>query len=142
MLMKVRKTIVAEMERVAREAARHSYCPYSKFPVGAAVLTDTGEIFSGCNIENASIGLTNCAERTAIFQAVVNGCRGLAKVLVYTPTEKPALPCGACRQVINEFGPKAQVVSICDTDQRIEACLNVLLPDTFEPSDLIGNTEK
>jgi cytidine deaminase len=140
--MKVRKTIVVEMERVARKAARHSYCPYSKFPVGAAVLTDTGEIFSGCNIENASFGLKICAERTAIFQAVVNGCRGLAKVLVYTPTEKPALPCGACRQVINEFGPKAQVVSVCDTDQRIETSLTVLLPEAFGPSELMSNAEK
>ena len=140
--MKVRKTIVVEMERVARKAARYSYCPYSKFPVGAAVLKDTGEIFSGCNIENASFGLTICAERTAIFQAVVNGCRGLAKVLVYTPTEKPALPCGACRQVINEFGPKAQVVSVCDTDQRIETSLTVLLPEAFGPSELMSNAEK
>src|SRR5271157_3255061 len=100
----------------AREAAGRAYCPYSKFPVGAAVLTDRGEIFSGCNVENASYGLTICAERNAIFQAVAQGSGPLVitAVVVFTPTSASTAPCGACRQVINEFGPDALVLSVCD----------------------------
>jgi len=124
------------MERAAREAARQSYSPYSEFKVGAAVLTSTGEIFSGCNVENASFGLTNCAERTAIYQAIANGCKGLVAILVYTPTPNANLPCGACRQVINEFGPEAKVVSVCDTEQRIETSIDSLLPEAFGPLSL------
>lgn len=134
--MEIPKSLLVEMERAARQAADRSYCPYSKFSVGAAVLTDTGEIFSGCNVENASFGLTNCAERTAIFQAVAKGCTEIVAVVVYTPTTKAILPCGACRQVINEFGPKAKVVSICDTDHRIETTLSFLLPEAFNPYNL------
>ena len=101
-------------------AAAHAYCPYSHFRVGAAVLTDRGEIFAGCNVENASYGLTICAERNAVFQAVAqaDGPLVIRAVVVYTPTAEPTAPCGACRQVINEFGPDAEVLSICDGPAR------------------------
>ena len=95
------------LKTAARLAAANAYAPYSKFRVGAAILTASGKIHAGCNVENASYGLTNCAERTAIFGAVAAGGPKLklACVVVYTPTSKPTAPCGACRQVIYEFGP-------------------------------------
>ncbi|MBI5689484.1 MAG: cytidine deaminase [Verrucomicrobia bacterium] len=121
----------------ARRAARSAYAPYSKFPVGAAVLTGSGKIFAGCNVENASYGLCNCAERTAIFSAVAAGEREVRAVAVYTPTPHPTLPCGACRQVINEFGPEAVVLCLCDTEGTEEETLPGLLPGAFGPADLL-----
>ncbi len=117
----------------AREAASRAYCRYSKFPVGAAILTEGGEIFAGCNVENASYGLTMCAERSAVFQAIVRtvGELRIKAVLVYTPTPSPTAPCGACRQVLNEFGPDAQVLSVCDGSDTIETTLQNLLPQAF-----------
>lgn len=136
--MDISQEILAKLESAAREAIKHSYCRYSKFPVGAAVLVsgDQEEIFSGCNVENASYGLTNCAERTAVFKAVASGYRKVLAVVVYTPTEKATSPCGACRQVINEFGPESSIISICDTDHRIEKRLDALLPEAFGPDNL------
>jgi len=91
---------------------------------------------SGTNVENASFGLCNCAERTAIFSAVAAGESALRCVVVYTPTKTTTTPCGACRQVINEFGPEARVISICDTEDRIETSLSALLPGAFGPGNL------
>ena len=124
------------LEKAARDAAAASYSPYSKFRVGAAVLSASGKIFAGCNVENASYGLCNCAERTAIFTAVAAGERALKAIVVYTPTKTPTSPCGACRQVINEFAPRATVVAICDGEARIETTLSALLPDAFGPQNL------
>lgn len=128
---------IRRLEKTARQAASSSYSPYSKFRVGAAVLTGSGKIYAGCNVENASFGLCNCAERTAIFSAVAAGERGLAAVIVYTPTPTPTLPCGACRQVINEFGAHAIVISICDSTERIERPQSALLPHAFGPENLL-----
>lgn len=125
------------LEKTARAAARASYSPYSKFRVGAAVLTGSGKIYSGCNVENASYGLCNCAERTAIFCAAAAGERRLRAVVVYTATPAPSLPCGACRQVISEFGPEALVISICDSAQRHATSIPELLPYAFGPGDLL-----
>ena len=125
-----------DLETAARAAAQTAYAPYSQFRVGAAVLTSSGKIFRGCNVENASYGLCNCAERTAIFTAAAEGEREIDAVVVYTPTATPTSPCGACRQVINEFGPDAFVVSICDGSERIEKRLSALLPDAFGPKNL------
>jgi cytidine deaminase len=108
-IMKQGEAIVQEMRAAARVAMRNAYCGYSKFRVGAAVLTAGGEIFAGCNVENASYGLTMCAERNAIFQAVAKGRQKIKAVVVVTPTKTLTSPCGACRQVINEFGPNAEV---------------------------------
>lgn len=120
----------------ARRAAAAAYAPYSKFRVGAAVLTPSGQIISGCNVENASYGLTCCAERTAIFKAVAAGERKIVAVAVYTPTRKPTLPCGACRQVIHEFGPAADIVCACQSPERLETTLTQLLPGAFGPAAL------
>ena len=120
----------------ARRAAQTAYAPYSKFRVGAAVLTRTGKIYTGCNVENASYGLSNCAERTAVFTAVTEGERKIVAVAVYTPTRKPTLPCGACRQVIHEFGPKAVILCACNSRERIETTLVRLLPGAFGRKDL------
>ncbi len=122
----------------AKQAAAGAYAPYSKFRVGAAVLASTGKIYSGCNVENASYGLTNCAERTAIFNAVAAGEKKLRLecVVVYTPTKTATAPCGACRQVIYEFGPEARVISVCDGREHIDVSIGALLPGAFGPADL------
>lgn len=125
------------LERAARAAAQGSYSPYSNFKVGAAILADSGRIYAGANIENASYGLCNCAERTAIFTAAASGERRIRVVAVYTPTSTPTMPCGACRQVINEFGPQALIISVCDSAERKEITLPQLLPDAFGPADLV-----
>jgi cytidine deaminase len=124
------------LEKAARAAAKASYSPYSKFRVGAAVLTESGKIYSGTNVENASYGLANCAERSAIFTAVSHGERKIRCVVVFTPTPEPTMPCGACRQVINEFGPHATVLSVCDSAERIETTLDRLQPAAFGPKNL------
>lgn len=97
---------------LAKAATMRSYAPYSKFKVGAAVLTEAGAIYCGCNVENASYGLTNCAERTAIFTAVATeGARmRIRAIAIWSRPERPCSPCGACRQVILEFGPDAIVL--------------------------------
>lgn len=125
-----------ELASLARHAADRAYAPYSRFRVGAAVLTASGRTYTGCNVENASYGLCNCAERTAIFSAVAAGDRELRCVVVYTPTATATSPCGACRQVINEFGPHARVVSVCDSAARLDTTLDALLPGAFGPGDL------
>ena len=92
-----------KLEAAARAAARLSYSPYSHYPVGAALLAEDGVVVTGCNIENASYGLTNCAERTAVFKAVSEGRRQFAALVIAGGTDTPAYPCGACRQVLSEF---------------------------------------
>ena len=97
--------------QAARAAMKQAYAPYSRFKVGAALLTSSGEVFSGCNVENASYGLTNCAERTAIFTAVTKlGPKMIIEAIAVVNNQRlPCSPCGACRQVIYEFGPEATV---------------------------------
>jgi len=117
----------------AREALSRSYAPYSKFRVGAAVLTDEGEIFAGVNVENASYGLTSCAERSAIFTAVQQTkAPGLSirAVAVVTADDVPCSPCGACRQVIFEFGENAVVIFKGQKGFQ-EMSINDLLPQSF-----------
>lgn len=133
---KITEAALRRLEKSARNAASKAYAPYSRFPVGAAVLGGSGRIYAGCNVENASFGLCNCAERTAVFSAVSAGEKSVKAVAVYTPTPLPTAPCGACRQVINEFGPDALVISVCDTKNRIDTQLTALLPAAFGPGDL------
>lgn len=133
---KIPDATLRTLERAATHAATHSYSPYSKFRVGAAIQCGSGRIYSGCNVENASYGLCNCAERTAIFTAIAAGETSVDAVVVYTPTQAATSPCGACRQVINEFGPEALVVSICDSTDRIESSVPALLPHAFGPGNL------
>jgi cytidine deaminase len=133
---KISDSALRRLEKAARSVAARAYAPYSHFPVGAAVLGGSGRVYPGCNVENASYGLCNCAERTAIFSAVAAGEKTIRAVAVYTPTPLPTAPCGACRQVINEFGPDALVISVCDTKNRIDTRMSALLPAAFGPGDL------
>ncbi len=127
---------LARLAGAAKDASRKAYCPYSRFPVGAAVLTDDGVVVTGVNVENASFGLTICAERAAVFHAVASGRTSIRAVVVYTPTSRPTAPCGACRQVINEFGPDSVVLCVCDGAGTIRATLPELLPRAFGPNNL------
>jgi cytidine deaminase len=136
-MTKISESARSRLEKAARSAAARAYAPYSRFRVGAAVLCASGKVYSGCNVENASYGLCNCGERTAIFSAVAAGERSIRAVAVYTPTPLPTAPCGACRQVIHEFGPDALVISVCDSKNRIETRLSSLLPGAFGPGDLL-----
>lgn len=132
----VSEAILRDLMVKARNASEHAYCPYSGFSVGAAILTETEDIFTGCNVENASYGLTICAERSAVFQMVTKRRQRIKAVVIYTPTPRPAAPCGACRQVINEFGPDALIISVCDGPDVLRRQLAQLLPDSFGPADL------
>jgi cytidine deaminase len=119
--------------QVAREALKNAYAPYSELRVGAAVLTEKENIFSGCNIENASYGLTICAERTAIFSAVAKEGGDNMKIraiCVVNDKDSTCSPCGACRQVIYEFGPNA-IVIFRGRDGLVSAHATELLPDGF-----------
>jgi cytidine deaminase len=120
----------------ARQALKRAHAPYSHFHVGAAVLTDQGEIFSGCNVENASYGLTNCAERSAIFTAVQATKADklvIRAVAVVNGNDVPCSPCGACRQVIAEFGENAIVIFRGQKDY-VEMSIQDLLPESFRLS--------
>ena len=120
-----------ELVAAARDASTRAYSPYSRFNVGAALRASDGRVFTGCNVENASYGLTVCAERNAIFSAVGAGARNVLTLVIYTPTEAPVTPCGACRQVLAEFGPSADVVSTCAGEQRLSFRASELLPHGF-----------
>ncbi|HEU0079018.1 MAG TPA: cytidine deaminase [Longimicrobiaceae bacterium] len=124
--------------RRAREARANAYVPYSHFPVGAALLTEGGEVFTGCNVENASFGLTNCAERVASGKAVSEGARGFRAVAVVGPQDDaPCAPCGACRQVLHEFGPGLVVVMPRGNGYTLTT-MRELLPGAFDESRLAG----
>ena len=122
----------------ARAATANAYVPYSAFPVGAAVLTADGSVFPGTNVENASYGLTVCAERVAVFAAVAAGHRAVRAVAVTAPRTTTVTPCGACRQVLNEFVPSdGDLVLVLDgADGPEQVLLGDLLPRSFGPRDL------
>jgi cytidine deaminase len=127
-----------ELIAAARHAYENAYAPYSNFRVGAALLLENGQIFSGCNVENASYGLTNCAERTAIFSAVsaLGGKQVRIRALaVVNNREVPCSPCGACRQVISEFGPDADVFYIGPAGIQ-QSNMRELLPNSFGSDSL------
>jgi cytidine deaminase len=132
------RAAIEKIIAAAREAGRSAYCPYSNFPVGAAVLAPGGGIYTGCNVENASSGLTVCAERAAVFRMIAAGEKEIIALAVYTPTAAPTAPCGACRQVIYEFGPDAWVVCACDSDEVIRERLGMLMPHAFGPKNIPG----
>lgn len=122
----------ARLVRAARAAMKNAYAPFSHFQVGAAILTSRGDIFAGCNVENSSYGMTNCAERTAIFSAVAAKGPGLEIVAVAVTNAQGVAcsPCGACRQVIYEFGPET-VVFYQGKDGDTENLITELLPEGF-----------
>ena len=125
---------------LAREAMARSYSPYSGFAVGAALLCADGRIYQGCNIENASFGLTNCAERTALFKAVSEGAREFTAVAIAAEKSAP-WPCGACRQVLNEFAPGIRVLVTWGDGLRDELPLSALLPHGFGTKELSGQAD-
>lgn len=132
----------AALQQAAQQAAAQAYAPYSKFPVGVAVLADSGKIYTGCNVENASYGGTVCAERNAIGAAVVAGERKFTALLVYTPQEMLTPPCGICRQVIAEFfTPDAPIASCNHVQQQQNWTLGELLPAAFTPTYLANSTK-
>lgn len=121
-------------------ARQHAYVPYSKFAVGAALLTDSGNTVSGCNVENASYSLTNCAERTAIFKAVSAGEKRFRALAVVADTEGPVQPCGACRQVMVEFCPPDLPVYLSNLrGETIETTVSALLPHAFSGKSMSDN---
>lgn len=119
------------LERCAWTARANAYAPYSRFTVGAAVITDSGQVFTGGNVENVSLGLTMCAERVAISTAVQSGFRRFAGMMVVTESEQPVAPCGACRQFISEFSPDLPIVCVGQGGGRKSWLLSELLPSPF-----------
>jgi cytidine deaminase len=127
-----------ELMTFARRAAGFAYAPYSNFPVGAAVLASDGSIYAGCNIENASIGLTICAEQSAMSAAVAAGHHEIVAVAVSAPKSPGTTPCGACRQFLNEFRPQSSDLAVVldDGDSGTLVWLVDLLPQAFGPRNL------
>ncbi len=126
-----------ELIKIAIDARELAYVPYSKFGVGAAIVTKNGNVYKGTNIENASYGLTNCAERTAIFKAISEGDRDLESIAVVADTNGPVSPCGACRQVMVEFfDPNAKVYLANLNGDVMETTVSKLLPGAFTQEDL------
>jgi cytidine deaminase len=130
--------------QAAREARAGAYAPYSRFPVGAAILTESGEVFTGCNVENASYGLALCAERVAVGKAVSEGSRRFRAIAVLGPQDdRPCYPCGSCRQVLFEFAPDLLVITAGSEQGGQELTpLRELLPraflrDTLDPSSQV-----
>jgi cytidine deaminase len=127
--------VVDRLVAAAREVRDRAYAPYSKFHVGAAVLAD-GKVYTGVNVENASYPLGVCAERNAVGAAVAAGATSIEAVAVSADAEEPTPPCGGCRQVLNEFGPRMLVVCEGASGRRVEWVLAAILPNAFGPSNL------
>jgi cytidine deaminase len=130
----------AELIEAAKDAYTKAYAPYSKFHVGAAALTKSGNIVKGCNVENASYGLTVCAERNCISNAVINGEQEFTVIVIYTEIDEVTPPCGACRQVISEFfASDAPVIAVNHKNKQKVWTVSELLPDAFTPKQLSEN---
>jgi cytidine deaminase len=121
-----------ELVALARQSQQRAYAPYSHFRVGAALLASDSRVFVGCNVENASLGATICAERAAVFAAVSGGAREFTKLVVVTDEQEPVMPCGLCRQVLLEFSPQLEVVAVGATGQIRKATLSTLIPHGFQ----------
>ncbi|RFU61328.1 cytidine deaminase [Bacillus sp. V59.32b] len=121
----------------AKQAREKAYVPYSKFAVGAALLTADGKVYHGCNIENAAYSMCNCAERTALFKAISEGDKQFQAIAVVADTNRPVPPCGACRQVISEFCKSDMKIVLTNLNGDIkELTVEELLPGAFSPGDL------
>lgn len=129
---------IEELVKKAIQARNSAYCPYSNFKVGAAALFEDGIIYTGCNIENASFGATNCAERTAIFNGVSKGNRRLKALAINGDIKRFTYPCGICRQVISEFAETKdiKIIIIKNENEYIQKKLNELFPEAFDKKDL------
>lgn len=121
-----------QLLQAARAVRQHAYAPYSNFPVGAALLADDGRVFTGVNVENASYGLTTCAERSAVSRAISDGVRGFRAIAVVGPEDQRGCPpCGSCRQVLHEIGPDLVVVMPEEGGGTRQTSLRELLPGAF-----------
>lgn len=128
-----------QLIEAAKKARELAYVPYSRFKVGAALLTKDGRIFGGCNIENAAYSVCNCAERTALFKAWSEGASDYAAIAVVAETNRPVPPCGACRQVISELCPPEMPVILTNLKGDVQTLtVSELLPGAFSPEDLNG----
>lgn len=125
-----------ELIEKAKEAKEYAYVPYSNFKVGAALLTKTGKIYTGCNIENSSYGATNCAERTAIFKAVSEGFTEFDAIAIVSSSEDVTYPCGICRQVMSEFMPEAKIFYENKKGEIVESSVKEVLPYMFDKNSL------
>ena len=141
MVHDLKKEEIERLIEAARQARARAYAPYSNFAVGAALLDNEGEIYTGCNVENVSYGLTNCAERTAIFKSVSEGKTKFKAIAIYADTETYCTPCGACRQVIAEFGPDIVVIQANRHGEYILNTINEILPGGFTPEMLKGDSK-
>lgn len=121
----------SELLRSAREVQQKAYAPYSGFRVGAALQTTSGKIYTGCNVENSSYGLTVCAEQVAVFKAVSEGESEFSAVVVCTDAEEFCTPCGACRQILLEFAPKLKIILLNSKGETKETSMADLLPEAF-----------
>ena len=125
-----------ELVKIAKEAMQYAYAPYSHFQVGAALLAKDGQVFKGCNIENAAYGPSNCAERTAMFKAISEGVREFEKIAVVASSGDYASPCGVCRQVLFEFMPDGKVILDSDEKGMVTYTVKELLPFGFRAEDI------
>lgn len=126
--------VVGQLKAPARAASGNAYAPYSGFHVGAAVIDEGGTVYAACNVESASYGLTQCAERNALGSAIAAGVRpgSLEAIVIYIPGDEPIVPCGACRQVMRELmAPHAVAVACCDGEATQAWTVEALLPDAF-----------
>lgn len=138
--MKITDQTVQEMLKIAMETKQRAYAPYSKYLVGACILTENDKMFGGCNVENASYGLTICAESSAITRMIINGEKKIKALLVTGTGKEMCTPCGACRQRIREFVPLDTPIYLCDDKKILDVMtLDELLPKSFGPHHL---TEK
>lgn len=123
--------------RAAADAARaHAWCPYSQYPVGAALETDTGRVYVGCNVENASYPAGTCAERVALGAAISDGARRFVRIVITTAASAPTPPCGICRQALVEFAPALEIVAVTPEGRTARWSLADLLPAPFTPASL------
>lgn len=126
----------SELIAKAKEAMENAYVPYSNFKVGAAILTEDGSIYTGCNIENASYGATNCAERTAIFKAISEGHQAIKSIAVVSSSEEFTYPCGICRQVISEFMKEGEMIFENSQNEIRVIPFKEIFPYSFTQEDL------
>lgn len=123
---------IKKLKTLARSVSKKAYVPYSKFPVGCVIVAKSGHVYSGCNVENISFGLTICAERAALCKAISEEGPKLKidNVLIYTSTGEPITPCGACRQVLKEFGDDFNVLSFCNSKIELRFNIDDLIPES------------
>ena len=136
----VGELVPGDLLGAARTAFANAYIPYSRFGVGAALRAEDGSLYAGANVENASFGLTRCAEQSAVQAMVTAGAKGFSEIVVYTESDEPTSPCGACRQVLAEFSPTAAVYLVNHLGQVVKTSVDELLPGAFDAGKLPSRT--